>query len=552
MTELCPLSRCRSERRPPADERLRELASDLSIVSLRRLLPEELGDDLPAVDQTFSGFGNDGAGTGTDTAGNREYLEQRPEAFRRFVARVGSHPGRPTLDLIHTELPHVPWNYLPSGHEYVTSTEGVPGTDKDRWNADKRLIRQGEQRYLLQVAYVDRLLGRLLDRLRATGLYERSLVVVTADHGVAFEPQLSRRAVTETTFEQIASVPLFIKAPGQRRGAVDDSAAHNVDVVPTIADYLGSPLTWRTDGRSLRDPAAAGDDSPSVFAKYGPTLTLPFAEFKTRRDALVRRVADTFGADDRGRGVFAPGGDFDLIGRAVDSVPAAPPISAQVELDDPRALAAVDRKAEVLPAYLAGRVSDLGPSRRLAVALNGRIAALTTSYSDGVNIRFEALLDPDRIAGGPNRVALFELRGAPGARRLARLAQAETGYTLAGEDGSEELVDSSGRRVPVAEGALEGFVEQTKFRDGVLRISGWSASRSLGAAKEVVVFADGRFLIASRPSAPRGDVAKTQGTRSLLSGFNIVTSLGRAPEEGDLRVFGIAGGKASELPQLDP
>ena len=68
---------------------------------------------------------------------------------------IGSHPGRPTLDLIHTELPHVPWNYLPSGHEYVTNTKGVPGTDKDGWNADKRLIRQGEQRYLLQVGYVD-------------------------------------------------------------------------------------------------------------------------------------------------------------------------------------------------------------------------------------------------------------------------------------------------------------------------------------------------------------------------------------------------------------
>ena len=36
---------------------------------------------------------------------------------------------------------------------------------------------------------------------------------MTADHGVAFEPQLSRRAVTEPTIEQIASVPLFIKSP---------------------------------------------------------------------------------------------------------------------------------------------------------------------------------------------------------------------------------------------------------------------------------------------------------------------------------------------------
>ena len=551
VSELCPPARCRSDERPPADERLRELASDLSIVSLHRLLPEELGDDLPAVDQTFSGFGNDGAGAGT--AGNRDYLERRPEDFQRFVARVGSHPTRRrTLDVIHTELPHIPWNYLPSGREYVTSSEGLPGTAKDKWNADKRIIQQGEQRYLLQVAYVDRLLGRLVDRLRATGLYRRSLVIVTADHGVAFQPERSRRAINDKTFEQIASVPLFIKAPGQRRGRVDDSAAHNVDVVPTIADYVGSPLRWRTDGRSLRESPAAGDDSLHVFAKYGPAFTLPFSEFKRRRIAQVRRVAGAFGSNDGGRGVFAPGGDFDLVGRAVQDVPASAPIRAQAELDDRRALAAVDTNAKVLPVYLTGRLSGLAPSRRLAIALNGRIAAVTTSYTDGISTRFEAIVDPGALRAGANAVALYELRGTPGARRLARLGQVETRYRLVEESGREALVSPSGRRLPVVAGALEGFLENAEFKAGSLRMHGWSASKRLGSAKEVVVFADGRFLLTTRPSVPRPDLAETQGGRSLLSGFNVVTSLGSEPDEGTLRAFGVADGRASELQQIEP
>ncbi len=241
--------------RPPR-ERLSDLTSDLSIVSLHRLLPDDLGGDLPAVDQTFSGFGNGSAAT---TAAADD-LSGRPEAFQRFLSRIGAHPGRPTLDLIHTELPHVPWNYLPSGQEYVTDDKGVPGTTKDAWGSDTRLITQGQQRYLLQVGYADTLLGRLLDRLRATGRYDRSLVIVTADHGVAFQPEVSRRAVSASTFEQIADVPLFIKAPEQHQGAIDESAARNVDIVPTIADHLGSPLGWRTDGRSLRDPATGGDE----------------------------------------------------------------------------------------------------------------------------------------------------------------------------------------------------------------------------------------------------------------------------------------------------
>ena len=414
------------------------------------------------MDQTFSGFGNGGAAT---TAAADD-LSGRPEAFQRFLSRIGAHPRRPTLDLIHTELPHVPWNYLPSGQEYVTDDKGVPGTTKDAWGSDTRLITQGQQRYLLQVGYADTLLGRLLDRLRATGRYDRSLVIVTADHGVAFQPELSRRAVSASTFEQIADVPLFIKAPEQHQGAIDESTARNVDIVPTIADHLGSPLGWRSDGRSLRDPAPGSDEPLLVFAKYGPALTLPFSEFKRRRDALVDSVTATFGADDHGRGIFAPGEDHSLVGRAVDRMASAAPVRAQAELDDPRALAAVKADAQVLPVYLAGSITGLGASHRLAVALNGRIAAVTTSYAAFGATRFTAIVDPKLIRDGANKVSLFEVRGKPGAWQLAALGQVASTYELVRRSGGEELVNSSGRRVPVVAGALGGFVEKAAGRTG--------------------------------------------------------------------------------------
>ena len=71
--------------------RLRELVSDLSIVSLHRLLPEDLEDDLPAVDQTFSGFGDGGAG-GRQTGTARPSSSGR-RIFKRFPERIGSARG---------------------------------------------------------------------------------------------------------------------------------------------------------------------------------------------------------------------------------------------------------------------------------------------------------------------------------------------------------------------------------------------------------------------------------------------------------------------------
>ena len=81
-------------------------------------------------------------------------------------------------------------------------------------------------RHLLQVGYTDHLVGELLARLRRTGLLERALLVVTADHGYSFRVGVeSRRLMSERNVEEIAPVPLFVKAPGQMEGKVDRSLA---------------------------------------------------------------------------------------------------------------------------------------------------------------------------------------------------------------------------------------------------------------------------------------------------------------------------------------
>ena len=77
------------------------------------------------------------------------------------------------------------------------------------------------------------------------------MVVLTADHGVAYRPGQPRRAPTPGNFSDIAAVPLLIKYPGETEGRIDDSPARTIDIVPTIAKELGAKLPWKAAGRPL-------------------------------------------------------------------------------------------------------------------------------------------------------------------------------------------------------------------------------------------------------------------------------------------------------------
>src|SRR6185295_15509980 len=132
------------------------------------------------------------------------------------------------------------------------------GADADFWGSDELFVLQSQQRNLLQLMHLDRLLGRLQARLRETGLFDKCLLVVVADHGICFRAGESRRMVTPGNLADIMAIPLFIKAPGQAMGNISDRAAQSIDVLPTIADILGIKLPMPVDGRSLLDPAVPG------------------------------------------------------------------------------------------------------------------------------------------------------------------------------------------------------------------------------------------------------------------------------------------------------
>ena len=173
---------------------------------------------------------------------------KRLEAFFRTI-KPGRRPG---FWLKHALLPHNPYRFLPDGRQSSSgASDPIRGLNRPVGFHDEFLTRHNEQRFLLQVGLVDRLLGKLIGRLRRNGMYDNTMIVVTADHGFAWITDVpDRRRIRPATVAEIAPVPFFVKAPRQRRGVVNDSYVATLDVTPTIADLLNRRLPYRADGRS--------------------------------------------------------------------------------------------------------------------------------------------------------------------------------------------------------------------------------------------------------------------------------------------------------------
>ena len=167
-TRICPSDLCR--RQPDGDGGLGGLFSDLWVVSEHLLLPDSMRRGLPPVDETFGSFAETGGGDAPVRRyayGNPQQLVEalqrrvsgsESDQFEAFVAALG---GGRTLNLIHIETPHYPWNHFPDGVQFsnLTSEFGPFLDDAGRWATTPSVTRMALQRHLMEVGFTDLLLG---------------------------------------------------------------------------------------------------------------------------------------------------------------------------------------------------------------------------------------------------------------------------------------------------------------------------------------------------------------------------------------------------------
>jgi hypothetical protein len=565
-TELCPRARCRGtgdqfENR--FDPKL--MASDLSIIYLHALLPVKFASRLlPPTNNGWNGFAasrnsqaadgaEDGEGKG-DAYGRKG--ASRAEAFSSFVSRIS--PGEKTLDFLHILLPHSPYVYLPNGQSYLGGFE--EGTLPNlMWSDNEYLVRMQYQRFLLQAGYVDSLIGDLIKKLKQTGKYEKSLIVMTADHGKAFRPGVSKRTLSKDNAPDILQIPLFVKLPEQKEGKISDRPVSNLDILPTIADVLGSKIPWDVHGYSMIREDFPARDILEIQTRKGPEGQFTFDRQSVTSFPRLSWHLNLVGSETPLTSLRLRGEYSDLLGKSLSILPIeGRQEKTMVSLEALESLNNVDLNAETLPVYWRGEVKGIDKVEQgmpLALALNGVIEAIVPTYSwNDKPFQFSAMIPQTALTAGKNEFRAFLLRQDGTDRRLIELitmASADEFQIVKETDGSQKIVSASGQRVPVAPSRVKGTIGNLKRSEAILEISGWAVDveRKVPAA-EVLVFADGRFLYAGKPNIKREDVSKALGSASFdKSGYRFKIPLKAwSGQYSSLRVFGLTqDSQAGEL-----
>ena len=143
-----------------------------------------------------------------------------------------------------------------------------------------------------EVAWSDALLGRLDAALTAAGLRERTLVVVTSDHGEGLDEH-AESVHGFFVYETTLRVPLLLRGPGITPGTQIPVVARTVDLLPTVLDLAGLGAdTPRVSGRSLA-PALRGaplDPAVSFAESLWPLVHYGWSDLRALRDGRWKYI----------------------------------------------------------------------------------------------------------------------------------------------------------------------------------------------------------------------------------------------------------------------
>lgn len=133
-----------------------------------------------------------------------------------------------------------------------------------------------------EIAYADASFGMVLEELKRTGEFDRTLIVVTSDHGEGMHEH-NEATHAFLAYETTIRVPLILRVPGEVGGQRISERTGTVDIVPTILDFVGVEAPAGLQGRSLRPlmSGTAGEPDRAYYAEsLSPRLSRDFAELR--------------------------------------------------------------------------------------------------------------------------------------------------------------------------------------------------------------------------------------------------------------------------------
>jgi arylsulfatase A-like enzyme len=124
-----------------------------------------------------------------------------------------------------------------------------------------------QKAYIREIEHLDVHLGRLMQGLKERGLYENSMIILTADHGEEF-CEHGGWWHGQTLYDEQVHIPMIIKLPGNAGGGTGNiHLARNLDLAPTMLQAAGLPKGGMMQGQALFD-ASGGTTNHSIGYSY--------------------------------------------------------------------------------------------------------------------------------------------------------------------------------------------------------------------------------------------------------------------------------------------
>jgi hypothetical protein len=419
-THICPAQLCN-----PMKPDWRLVAEDTAVIYAHVIAPDVLKGALPPIDNKWVGFLRDYEDPGNihtdrDLHPHHRY-KVRLKKLGWFLSGLES-VDPVSVNYLHMLMPHSPWMYLPDGRVYSNAEQhsftgmvpaGTAGlTINKQLYAEQHLMDFVQQRHLLQAGYTDKLLGDIFSVLRQRNLFDDAVIIVLSDHGVSFRAGDSHREATEGNFQDILSILMMIKYPGQKVPVTDLTAARTSDVLPTILDALNSKSDALTfDGRSLLQNSEAAPPALDLLRDTGEVLQFPFENFRNELErALQNRNKEIF--DGGFEDIYKLNGPR-LVNQPVQQFTAGGRVAGELILDQPHLYKNVDLTQSTIPTLIRANWSTQAgqPGKStVAVAVNGIVRAVTTlQHIETVAFDFQALVAPDSFIDGFNSVHFYQV-----------------------------------------------------------------------------------------------------------------------------------------------
>jgi len=162
-------------------------------------------------------------------------------------------PPEPFFLFLHTYETHEPYD-PPARYLRAVRRDGDVANADPAW------------RYDAEIRLLDDALGRLLATLADRSVLDRSILVVTSDHGEAFGEHGEWRHGS-MLYDEVMHVPLIVRGPGVPRDHRVVVPAGLVDVVPTVLDLLAVDVPVGLHGRSVAPESHPEGDHPPLVAE---------------------------------------------------------------------------------------------------------------------------------------------------------------------------------------------------------------------------------------------------------------------------------------------